>query len=117
MSDCCKNKKENSLKKINKKVQYLYVDGCHAWLDGIKELHNALIGKGFIPNFEVICITTNEMAKKYKFCGSPAILIDKVDVDDMAKYVKNYSMASCRPYHFKGKSYEFVTKEIIKLKL
>jgi len=117
MSDCCETKKGKNLKELNKKIKYFYVDGCHAWLDGIKELHETLVEEGFKPNFEVICITTNEEATQYKFCGSPAIQIDELDIDDMAKYVKNYSMDSCRPYHFEGKSFEFPPMGMIKKKL
>jgi len=114
MSNCCDNKKEKKLKFLDKDIKYFYVNGCHAWLDGIKELHDTLIEEGFKPKFEVVCITTEQEAIENKFCGSPAIQIGGIDVDKMAKYVKNYSMASCRPYHFEGKSFEFPPKGMIK---
>lgn len=95
------------------KIQLLHTADCHAWKDSLSVLEDALKTKGLEVKYEVILIETEDQAKLYKFIGSPTILIAGVDVDPMARNVTTYSVSSCRPYFYQGKTYDFPPKEMI----
>lgn len=95
------------------KIQLLHTAICHAWKESLSILEDTLKTEGLEVKYEIILIETEEQAKAYKFSGSPAILIDGIDVDPMARNVKTYSIQSCRPYFYRGKSYDFPPKEMI----
>ncbi|MBI4067328.1 DUF2703 domain-containing protein [Candidatus Gottesmanbacteria bacterium] len=95
------------------KIQLLHTADCHAWKDSLSILEETLKSKGLEVKYEVILVEKEKQAKQYKFSGSPSILVDGVDVDPMARNVKTYSVSSCRPYFYQGKSYDFPPKEMI----
>ncbi|MBI2617591.1 DUF2703 domain-containing protein [Candidatus Gottesmanbacteria bacterium] len=95
------------------KIQLLHTADCHAWKESLSILEEALKTKGLAAKYEVILIDTEGQAKAYKFNGSPSILIDGIDVDPMARNVKSYSVSSCRPYFYHGKTYDYPPKEMI----
>lgn len=95
------------------KIQLLHTADCHAWKDSLSTLEDTLKTKGLEAKYEVILIEKEDQAKKYKFSGSPAILVDSIDVDPLARNVKTYSVSSCRPYFYQGKTYDFPPKEMI----
>lgn len=94
-------------------IRLLHTEGCHAYHNAFDELEKALKEKGLPVQFEVRLITSEDDAKEYKFFGSPAIQVNGEDVDPKAKMVTKYSANSCRPYLWKGKSYDYPPKEII----
>lgn len=95
------------------KIQLLHTADCHAWKDSLSILEDALRNKGVEIKYEVMLVETEDQAGMYKFSGSPTILIDGIDVDPMARNVKSYSVSSCRPYFYQGKTYDFPPKEMI----
>ncbi len=95
------------------KIMFLHTDCCHAYHQAFDELEKALKENGVPVQFEVILITSEEEAKKYKFFGSPTIQINGEDVDTKARMVTKYGMSSCRPYFWKGKSYDYPPKGMI----
>lgn len=94
-------------------IGLLHTDGCHAYHEAFDELEKALKEKGLPVQFEVILVTSEDDAKEYKFFGSPTIQVNRDDVDPKAKMVTKYGMSSCRPYFWKGKSYDYPPKEMI----
>jgi len=98
---------------MEKKVILLFVQGCHAYHQAFDELATTLKEAGLPTRFEALLITSDEEAEKHKFFGSPAVQVDGVDVDPRAEAVTKYGMASCRPYPWQGKSYDFPPKEMI----
>lgn len=99
--------------KNHMKIQLLHTVDCHVWRDSLSVLEDALKIKGLEVKYEVILIEKEERAKEYKFSGSPTILVEGIDVDPMARNVKTYSVSSCRPYFYQGKTYDFPPKEMI----
>lgn len=95
------------------KIRLLHTQGCHAYHQAFDEIEKVLKEKGLLVQFEVILITSEEEAKKYKFFGSPTIQINGEDVDPKAKMVTKYGISSCRPYFWKNKSYDYPPKEMI----
>lgn len=94
-------------------IRLLHTEACHAYHYAFDELEKALKEKGLPVKFEVILITSEKEAKEHKFFGSPAIQVNGEDVDPKAKMVTKYSVSSCRPYFWKGKSYDYPPKEMI----
>lgn len=95
------------------KIQLLHTKDCHAWMEAEKELKQALDEAGLKTTYEVVLVENLDQAQKYRFSGSPQILIDGEDIDPMAKNIKNFSVASCRPYFYQRKSYDYPPKEMI----
>lgn len=95
------------------KIQLLHTADCHAWKDSLSILEDALKTKGLEAKYEVILVETEDQAKIYKFSGSPTMFIDGVDADPLARNIKTYSVSSCRPYFYKGKTYDYPPKEMI----
>lgn len=94
-------------------IRLLHTEGCHTYHNAFDEIEKALKEKGFPVRFEVILITSEEEAKGHKFFGSPTIHVDGEDVDPNARMVTKYGISSCRPYFWKGKSYDYPPKEMI----
>lgn len=95
------------------KIQLLHTADCHAWKDSLSTLEDALKIKSLEVKYEVILIETENQANAYKFSGSPTILINGIDIDPLARNEKTYSISSCRPYFYQGKTYDFPPKEMI----
>lgn len=95
------------------KIRLLHTEGCHVYHQTFDELEKALKEKGLPVQFEVILITSEEEAEKYKFFGSPSIQVNEEDIDPKAKMVTKYGISACRPYFWKGKSYDYPPKEMI----
>lgn len=94
-------------------VQLLHTKDCHAWQEAEKVLEDALKEAGFTIKYQVVLVNSDEQARQLKFLGSPQITVDRVDVDPLAKNATRYSIASCRPYLYQGKSYDYPPKEMI----
>ncbi|MBI3619682.1 DUF2703 domain-containing protein [Candidatus Roizmanbacteria bacterium] len=95
------------------KVQLLHTSGCHVWREALIILEEALKAAQEEVRLEIVLIENNVQAKKYRFLGSPTILIDSQDVDPLAKKATNFAAVACRPYFYQGKSYDYPTKEMI----
>lgn len=94
-------------------LRLLHTKDCHAWQKAEKVLEEALIEVGLPVEYQVVLVTTAGQAEQLHFLGSPQITIDEVDVDPLAKEAKSFSVKSCRPYIYQGKSYDFPPKELI----
>lgn len=95
------------------KIQLLHTKDCHVWMEAENQLKLALEEAGLKTNYETVLIESQGKAEKYRFSGSPQIVIDGEDIDPMAKNIKNFSIASCRPYFYQGESFDFPPKEMI----
>lgn len=100
--------------KMDLKVDFLHTEDCHTWKDALIYLKETLQNEGIYVVINVITIKTDEEAVNYKFCGSPAILFNGVDVDpSCCDCVEKLSASTCRTYLYKGKVYEYPPCEMI----
>ncbi|MFN7088215.1 MAG: DUF2703 domain-containing protein [Candidatus Paceibacteria bacterium] len=88
-------------------VQLLHNKECHIWKKVLEELR----ALGVEP--EVILVKNDEDALRYRFFGSPQILVDGRDIDPMASQISNYHTIGCRLYIWKGKVYEYPPREML----
>lgn len=95
------------------KIEVLYIDGCHAFQEAVRETAQALIDLGLKEDIVVKRVDTVDESKKLKFTGSPDIKINGEDVDPDFNKIKKFETIGCRPYFYKGKSYDFPPKEMI----
>lgn len=95
------------------KIKFLHTEDCHVWQKALPLLEEAVKEFRIKEKIKVITIKTQKEAQKHKFSGSPTIKLNGKDIDPMAKRVTKYSPASCRPYFYKGKFYEYPPKEMI----
>ena len=76
-------------------IRFLYSDQCPSHDEAIERLRNVLDEEGISAKIEVIRVETFEDAKRYRYPGSPTILIDGHDIDP----VPNHEYApTCRAY-------------------
>lgn len=94
-------------------VKLLHTKDCHVWKDTLSVLEETLEDVGLEPNLEVVQIRNEDEAKKHKFLGSPTILINNLDIDPQARKLSNFTVSSCRPYFWQGKSYDLPPKEMV----
>lgn len=94
-------------------IQLLHTVDCHAWKDALVILEQALKEAGQGVRFEVVLIETPQDAQKFKFLGSPTIMVNGIDVDPRARNVTSFAVAACRPYFYNGKSHDYPPKEMI----
>lgn len=80
------------------KIQLLYFSGCPSYKEGEENLRQALKELGLGEDIEMINIETDEMAKEYKFIGSPTIRVDDRDLDPRAEGAKVTGYKGCRIY-------------------
>lgn len=95
------------------KVQLFHTVDCHAWKESLSVLEEALNEVQEEVRIEVILIENSDQAKRFKFLGSPTIYINEKDVDPGAEKATNFAVAACRPYFYKGKSYDYPPREMI----
>lgn len=80
------------------RIQFLYFSGCPSYREGLESLKQTLRQLGLKENFEMVNIETDEMAKEYRFFGSPTIRINGEDIDPKARGAKITGYKGCRIY-------------------
>jgi hypothetical protein len=63
------------------KIHFLYSEQCPSHDEALERLRTVLHEEGVRANIEVIKVETFEDARRYRFPGSPTILIDGQDID------------------------------------
>jgi hypothetical protein len=77
------------------KVLFLYSEQCPSHGEALERLRRVLQEEGLQASIEVIRVETFEEAKRYRFPGSPTIMIDGHDIDP----IPNPEYApTCRAY-------------------
>lgn len=105
-----------NLRMENKKtvsLTFQYFEGCPnspLMLDNIKSAISGIEDK---VNLTEVLINTAELARKYKFRGSPTLLIDGRDFENMIEPL-NASL-SCRVYDDGVPSAEFIKERILEV--
>jgi len=96
-----------------KVIKLIHNKDCHIWQVAKKLLEESLEELSLPKKYEVITINTDEEAEKYKFFGSPQILVNGKDIDPLASGIKKFQIFGCRAYFYKGKFSEYPSKEMI----
>lgn len=94
------------------RIQVLHNESCNFWQIAKKELEEILKERGISVPIEEILIKTDAEAARYRFAGSPQILIDGKDIDPMAEKITNFHESGCRIYFWEGKVYEYPPREM-----
>jgi hypothetical protein len=95
-------------------IEILRNRDCHVWDDLYAELTWWLRNWGLSGTKPTVRLITNdEEAKRFKFFGSPQLLVNGKDVDPMAEKVTRYHADGCRLYLWKGAVYEYPPKEMV----
>jgi glutaredoxin len=115
------------------KIEILYILDC-PWCLKTKELVKKTLKELQVDaEVEEILIDSDKKAKEYHFGGSPTIRINGKDIQDdvkkgrclpceelaeqtrkATKFVKQECYCGCRVYLYKGKTYNYPPKEMIK---
>lgn len=95
------------------KIEFLHTESCHVWQKALPLLEESVKELGLAEEIEVTTIRTQKDAETHKFSGSPAIKINGKDIDPLAEKITKYSPASCRPYFYRGKFYDYPPREMI----
>lgn len=114
------------------KIEILYLMDC-PWCIKTKRMVSDVVKEfGLEVKVEEILIDSNEKAKKYRFFGSPTIRINGKDIqekvekarclpcekkayeDKAGDYVKDQCRCGCRVYFYRGKTYPYPPKRMIR---
>lgn len=63
------------------KVTFLYYEDCPSHEEALARLHQAITEEGVAAEIEVVKVETDEEAIRYRFVGSPTILVAGRDID------------------------------------
>lgn len=63
------------------KVTFLYYEDCPSHEEALARLHGAIAEEGVTAEAEIIRLETDEEAQRYRFVGSPTILVEGRDID------------------------------------
>jgi len=117
------------------KIQYLYVKKCPHWGGGLEVLKETLREANVEDKVEIVEIKNRSDAEKMDFIGSPTIRIEDFEIDrfprELSKQIKTLKISgwrellksqkhkekfslACRKYKFKGKIFNYPSKEMIK---
>ena len=96
------------------KIDFFHTNDCHTWKISLKDLEEVLKEEKIDAKINVQLVETQEQADRFKFTGSPTIIINEKNVDPTSREQKNFVLLGCRLYFYKGKSFEFPPKEMIK---
>jgi hypothetical protein len=101
------------------KMEILRNDRCPSW----KAFRDAMKywlrmwGLNKRVKLKVILISTDSQAHKYRFFGSPQLLINGCDVDPSATKITNYRARGRRFYFWKGGKHKYPPKEMVEEKI
>jgi glutaredoxin len=92
----------------------LYNSECNFWK--ILKVNIEQLAKeiGYEYEIQEVFVHDDEEAKRWKFAGSPQLLINGEDIDPAAPKITNYHAGGCRPVFYKGMLYEYIPIELIK---
>jgi hypothetical protein len=62
------------------RVTFLYWEGCPSHEEALERLREAIRREGVEASVEVVRVDTEEDARRWKFPGSPTILVDGEDI-------------------------------------
>ena len=83
----------------NIKIEFLYFEGCPNFQPALEQLERILKEEGVGSSVEMINVTSEEMAKKFRFLGSPSIRISEKEIEGGG----GESGMKCRVYKEQGK--------------
>ena len=93
-------------------VEILYTDECPFWKETLRLIEDTAKDLKVVVAIRKVKISSKKDAEKLRFPGSPTVRVNGVDIDPAAKEVAGG--IGCRIYMFKGSTYEFPPKEMIK---
>lgn len=77
------------------RVTFLYWEGCPSHEEALERLRQAIGQEGVQASVEVVRVDTEEEARRWKFVGSPTILVDG---EDIAPHEGLSYRLTCRAY-------------------
>lgn len=92
----------------------LHNSECNFWQTLKKNIDEYAQEEKLDYAIEEVFVHNDEEAKKWKFAGSPQLLINGNDVDPNALKITNYHASGCRPVVVSGVLHEYVPIELIK---
>ena len=100
------------VKESEAKIEFFYTPDCNVWRKALPVLKEALKEMG-LKEPSVKVIKTQEEADKFKFTGSPTIKVKGIDLIPEARNASRFTSMGCRIIWWKGKAFEFPSKEMI----
>ena len=95
----------------NIKIEFLYFEDCPNFQPALKQLERILKEEGVGSSVEMINVTSEEMAKKFGFLGSPSIRISGKDIEGGG--LGELGM-KCRIYKEQGKTSNIQSDNLIR---
>lgn len=81
-------------------IQFLWYEDCPSHEDALARLQQVLDEEGIDADIEIIQVETEEQAQKWRFVGSPTILINGEDIDPPPEDA--YYNLTCRAYRLEN---------------
>lgn len=94
------------------RVTFQYFDDCPSHEQALIRLRKVLSEERVTAEIEIIQIETDEQAKRFRFIGSPTILLNDVDIDPP---ITNHYGLACRAYRLEdGRISALPSEEMIR---
>jgi hypothetical protein len=77
------------------RIRFLYSEDCPSHDEALERLRRCVAAEGADAVVEIVKVETEEEAKRLKFIGSPTIIVDGHDIDQVAT---PYYALTCRAY-------------------
>jgi hypothetical protein len=77
------------------KIRFLYFEDCPSHDEALQRLRRSIEAEGISADVEIVRLDTGEDAEKFKFIGSPTIIVNGQDIDPPAN--PHYAL-TCRAY-------------------
>lgn len=77
------------------KVRFLYSEDCPSHDEALQRLRRSIEAEGISADVEIVKVDTAEDVEKFKFVGSPTIIVNGQDIDPPAN---PYYAMTCRAY-------------------
>jgi len=94
-------------------VEILYTDACPFWKQTLNTINEVAKEFNIAVTVKKTMIASDEEAKQQRFPGSPTVRINGVDIGPAARDIAT-GYIGCRIYMYKGKTYDYPPKQMIK---
>jgi ubiquinone/menaquinone biosynthesis C-methylase UbiE len=94
------------------RVTFQYCDDCPSHEQALARLRRVLSDEGIAAEIEITKVETDEQARRFRFIGSPTILLNDVDIDPP---ITNHYGLACRAYRLEdGRISPLPSEEMIR---
>lgn len=95
------------------RIQVFHNQECTFWRVAWKLLEDLIKEKRLDAQLAEMLVASDDEARRYRFAGSPQVMINGQDVDPEANRMTNFHASGCRPYFRNGEHYDYPPRAMV----